>query len=96
MSCCEEPVKVPDGYDAVFIIVGYNEKGVFISTEADRDWSYDSRIHFNGIPERYVIFKKKADRTSLKPYTSIFLEDGKVFSTQAEAEGIKTKRKFFS
>ena len=93
---CEEPVKVPDGYDAIFFITGYNEKGIFIMTEADKDWSYDVRVHFNKVPERFVLLKKREDKTIFKPYTSLFIGDGKIFNTKEEAEGVKVKRSFFA
>jgi len=97
MSCCkEDPIKVPDDYDVIYLLFGYDENKKFICTEADADWSYDTRIHFARIPQRYAFLKKKAEKEAFNPVVSLFLEDGKVFKTKEEAEGIKVKRKFFS
>lgn len=91
----EEIVKIPEGYDAAFLIFGYDEKDKFFAVESDSDWTIDSRIQFVGIPERYVFFKKKQTEKNIKPFASFFLEDGKIFPTKEEAEGKRVRRKIF-
>ncbi len=94
MNPCEQ-VKTPDGYDAAFLIAGYDEKNKFIVVESDSEWTVDTKIHFVGVAERYVFFKKRSKEQNVKPFTAFYLEDGKIFLTKEEAEGIKTRKRIF-
>ena len=89
-------IHVPEDYDVIYLLFGYDENKKFTCTEADSDWSYDTRVHFAKIPERYVFLKKRPGKETFSPAVSFFLKEGKIFNTIEEAEGKKVKRNFFS
>jgi hypothetical protein len=91
----ETPIHIPEGYDAIFLLVGYDADNELVFAEADHDWSYTDEIIFSKEPERYVFLKKKQNKQARKPISVLYLENGKVFSSLEESKGIKPKRKFF-
>jgi hypothetical protein len=93
----EEKIKIPSDYDALYLLIGYNENYKLIITEADENWYYDAKIIFSLEPERHVILKKKRIK-SKTPISVLYLSDGKFYDSQSEAEAEKGKPKktFFS
>ena len=75
-------VEIPDGYEALRFLVGYNDDGDVCGCQADSDWDaiYNrNNPDFEGEPDHIVFFLEKRETEKMKkPVHAFYLKDGKI------------------
>jgi hypothetical protein len=71
-----ESINIPEGYEAVYVLVGYNESGQLSCCEANRNWApyYPEGPDFIDEPEHYL-FLRKIREIKERPVFKFIIED---------------------
>ncbi len=73
----EISTEIPEGYDAINLLIGYTKHGGLTSCEADEYWNQIDSVSFISEPDRYCFLVKQREK-EIKKVSTFFLENGKI------------------